>query len=333
MQIDPKHLIQLAEILDCGSFTVAARRLNTSQPALSRMASDLEARLGAQIFASRRNPVTPTALGRELANYGRSVRASTEHVARLADRVAAGEQGELTIGVPPFHSERVVSRFLADWLTRYTDVRIVLHNDYAPVLLTKLINGYLDLILAPVEVIEGTPNLIVERLTQGGNVIVCRAGHPLLAEPRITATMLSQARWISHGRDSLLHRDTRMALTSIGVEYIDLPAFESSSAGAIHTIVAGSDMLTVLPELVAADLVGSGGYAILPFELPGPFRPFGYITHEGRQTPALRAFRDDLRTYLLAVDARARSIRRAQFRHDGKDDPLEDDSAPATLSR
>ena len=67
MQIDPKHLIQLTEILDCQSFTLAAERLNTSQPALSRMATALEAQLGAQIFASRRNPVTPTALGTELA--------------------------------------------------------------------------------------------------------------------------------------------------------------------------------------------------------------------------------------------------------------------------
>lgn len=88
MLIDPKHLIQLSEIVDCGSFTLAAERLNTSQPALSRMATDLEKRLGAPVFASRRNSVTPTALGREIADYGRSIRSTSEHVARLAERVA-----------------------------------------------------------------------------------------------------------------------------------------------------------------------------------------------------------------------------------------------------
>lgn len=313
MAIDPKHLIQLTEILDCGSFTAAAVRLHTSQPALSRMASELEARLGAPIFASRRNPVTPTALGRELANYGRSIRASTEHVSRLAERVSAGEQGELTIGAPPFHSERVASRFIAQWLERRTDVRIVLHNEYAPALLHRLTEGELDLILAPVEVIEGIPNLIVERLTHGANVIVCRDAHPLLAERQVTATMLSRARWISHARDSLLHRDTRLALAAAGVEYIDLPAFESNSAGAVRTVLSGTDMLTVLPELIAVDLVNSGGYAILPFELPGPYRPFGYITHEARQTPTLRAFRDDLRDYLRVADIRAQATRKAAY--------------------
>ena len=190
---------------------------------------------------------------------------------------------------------------------------MVLHSDYAPALLKGLIDGDLDLILAPVEVIEGAQSLIVERLTQGPNVIVCRAGHPLLATAQITVSMLSQARWISHGRDSLLHRDMRLALTTAGIEHIALPSFESSSAGAIRTVLGASDMLTVLPELIAAEFVEAGGYAILPLDLPGPHRPVGYITHEARQTPTLRVFRRDLREEFIAADQRARQIRLAAF--------------------
>ena len=306
MMIDPKHLVQLTEILECQSFTLAAERLNTSQPALSRMASALEAQLGAPIFASRRKPVTPTALGIELSSYGRSIRTATEQISELAERVAAGQQGELRIGAPPFHSQRVASGFIASWLKRYPEIRIVLQNGYAPALLSQLVEGQLDLIMAPVDVIEGIPNLIVERLTRGENVIVCRAGHPLLAEKQITTEMLSHARWIPHARDSLLNRDTRLALTAVGVDYIDLPAFESNSAGAMHAVMENSDMLTVLPDLIAGNLVDTGGYAILPFRLPGPYRPFGYITHEARQNPALIAFREG-----LAVDI-ARDYLRAQ---------------------
>ena len=306
MMIDPKHLVQLTEILECQSFTLAAERLNTSQPALSRMASALEAQLGAPIFASRRKPVTPTALGIELSSYGRSIRTATEQISELAERVAAGQQGELRIGAPPFHSQRVASGFIASWLKRYPEIRIVLQNGYAPALLSQLVEGQLDLIMAPVDVIEGIPNLIVERLTRGENVIVCRAGHPLLAEKQITTEMLSHARWITHARDSLLNRDTRLALTAVGVDYIDLPAFESNSAGAMHAVMENSDMLTVLPDLIAGNLVDAGGYAILPFRLPGPYRPFGYITHEARQNPALIAFREG-----LAVDI-ARDYLRAQ---------------------
>jgi len=308
MAIDPKHLIQLTEILDCQSFTVAAERLNTSQPALSRMATALEAQLGAPIFTSRRNPVTPSALGTELANAGRAITAVTEQISDLAERVAAGQQGELRIGAPPFHSQRVASGFIATWLQSHPEIRIVLQNGYAPALLSQLVEGHLDLIMAPVDVIEGIPNLIVERLTRGENVIVCRNGHPLLAEPRITPEMLSQARWITHARDSLLNRDTRLALTAVGVDYIDLPAFESNSAGAMNAVMENSDMLTVLPDLIAGNLVASGGYAVLPFRLPGPYRPFGYITHEARQNPALRAFREGLSIDIAKAYERAHDI-------------------------
>ena len=317
MQLDPKHLVQLTEILECGSFTEAARRLNTSQPALSRMAATLEAQIGAPIFASRRNPVTATALGEELATYGRSIRTATEQTSELATRVASGDRGELRIGAPPFHSQRVAAGFIASWLTNHPEVRIILQNDYAPSLLTRLVAGNLDLIMAPVEVIEGIPDLIVERLTIGENVIVCRAGHPLLTVGTITPAMLARARWITHASESLLRRDTRLALTSVGVDYIDRPSFESNSAGAMNAVMANSDMLTVLPDLIAGSLVESGGYAVLPFRLPGPYRPFGYITHESRQNPALRAFREGLSVDIRRANDRARTICEAAFARTG----------------
>jgi len=308
MVIDPKHLIQFSEIIDRGSFTSAAEHLKTSQPALSRMASNLEARLGTPLFKSRRNPLTPTTVGAELANYGRSIRSSTDQVLQIAQRVSSGQQGELRIGAPPFHSQRVASGFIASWLELNPDIRIHLQNDYAPSLLKQLVEGNLDLIMAPVDVIEGIPNLIVERLTKGENVIVCRSGHPLLSEKTITPEMLSQARWITHARESLLNRDTRLALTAVGVDYIDLPAFESNSAGAMHAVMEKSNMLTVLPDLIAGSLVESSVYSVLPFRLPGPYRPFGYITHESRQNPALLAFRKGLSTDIKKANERARKI-------------------------
>ena len=272
------------------------------------MASALEAQVGAPIFASRRNPVTPTALGSELANHGRSIRTATEQITEIADRYASGQQGEIRVGAPPFHSQRVATGFIASWLQSHPDVRIVLRNGYAPELLELLVAGDLDLIMAPVDVIEGIPNLIIERLTEGENVIVCRAGHPLLSVNRITPEMLSQARWITHARGSLLNRDTRAALTAVGVDYIDLPAFESSSASAMNAVMMNSDMLTVLPDLIAGNLVESGGYAVLPFRLPGPYRPFGYVTHEARQNPALIAFREGLTIDIRKANERARAI-------------------------
>jgi DNA-binding transcriptional LysR family regulator len=43
--------------------------------------------------------------------------------------MATGEQSELRIGAPPFHSQRVASGFIASWLTEHPDVRIILQND------------------------------------------------------------------------------------------------------------------------------------------------------------------------------------------------------------
>ena len=58
MQIDPKHLMIIAEIIDAGGFTEAAISLGTSQPAISRVVKMLDsgsASLSFIVCASRFN--------------------------------------------------------------------------------------------------------------------------------------------------------------------------------------------------------------------------------------------------------------------------------------
>ncbi len=69
MQIDPRHLVQLAVIVDKASFTEAAHELNVTQPALSKMIGLLEKRLGAPLLSQRR-PALATPLGKRWHSRG-----------------------------------------------------------------------------------------------------------------------------------------------------------------------------------------------------------------------------------------------------------------------
>jgi DNA-binding transcriptional LysR family regulator len=273
------------------------------------VASELEARLGAPLFASRRNPVLPTELGRELADYGRTIRSATNSVSQIADRATIREFGELTIGATPFYSERIVSRFIAKRVAVNPEVRIILNVDFAPGMGSKLMDGTFDLIVGPVQVIEGAPNFFAEHVTDDHHVIVARAGHPILKEANITIEMLSRALWISFTRGSNLHHRTQQLLTEAGLKHINLPTFESTSAGAVRSVLRESDMLIVLPGILAAELVATGNFAILPFKLPMHYNPIGYVLHKDRQTPALKNFIGAWREELATLGEKAEQIR------------------------
>ena len=60
MKIDPRHLEMLAAIVDHGGVTEGANALGKTQPSVSRSESELEKRLGVELFESNKRPLRPT---------------------------------------------------------------------------------------------------------------------------------------------------------------------------------------------------------------------------------------------------------------------------------
>lgn len=307
MKIDPRHLIQLAEIVDKRSLTIAARQMNTSQPALSRLLTEMENRLGSVLFTSRRKALVPTELCLRLAEQGRNIRSSADQASAIATRSSTGEEGEVRIGAPPFFAERVVGEFIGRRLRSNPGVHIVLQVNYASGLREMLVDDQLDVVVGPVEILESS-ELNIEAQFSDRNVIACRPEHPYLGEPEITVDMLSRASWVSHSRESNLYKDMRASLFAAGVSHLKRMALESSSAGAVRVALRSTDALTILPNLVVSGLMASGEVSILPFHLPGPHRRFGIMTHTRSRTPAIREFVRELKFELSELRTRSEHL-------------------------
>ena len=76
--MDPRLLTQLAIIVELGSVTKAARKLNVTQPTLSRSIKIMEDRVGGPLLRRERFGVSPTEIGRRLAEEGRRILHRTE---------------------------------------------------------------------------------------------------------------------------------------------------------------------------------------------------------------------------------------------------------------
>ena len=77
---------------------LAARRLNVSQPSLSRAIADLEQELGVRLFERAGRGIRLNPAGRQFLAGAQQVLAEVERASAAARRVGAGEVGQLDIG-------------------------------------------------------------------------------------------------------------------------------------------------------------------------------------------------------------------------------------------
>ncbi|MBU2992646.1 LysR family transcriptional regulator [Octadecabacter sp. 1_MG-2023] len=299
MNIDPRHLEQLAAILEFGTFNEAAKRLGTSQSALSRMITDLEIRIGTQLFERSRRPLMPTEVCKKLANHGRTIDATRRRALEDIQIVLEGMSGELKIGAPPFLCQRLVGEAISSFLQHRPEIEVKLVSEYFPQLERRILLNQLDVIICPLRLLTASiDDLTVAPLFQDAHVIAGRAEHWLLKQSTITADDLEKATWVSHADESQLQSDMAAALTYLGVRNLKI-AFQSGSAGAILEMLRHTDFLTVLPRYALRHRGENSRLAELPVQLTLSSTSVGMVSSSNRlESPLLAAFTAHMREYV-----------------------------------
>ena len=116
MRYDLDQLETLLTVLDLGTVTAAAARLNLSKSVVSKRISDLELQLGAALFRRNAGRITPTEAAQRLAERVRpalaDLQAATEAVGWGGDRQL---RGTLSLAVPvsfgTLHLSPILARF------------------------------------------------------------------------------------------------------------------------------------------------------------------------------------------------------------------------------
>lgn len=95
--MEPRQLEAFAAVMTTGSVTAAARVLQRSQPAVTRLVRELEAELGYDLFDRHGPRVTPNAEAFALLPDAERVLAGLRHLRRRADEIARREPAPLWV--------------------------------------------------------------------------------------------------------------------------------------------------------------------------------------------------------------------------------------------
>lgn len=113
-------------VMDAGSVTGAARRLNISQPSVSKHLRQLEERLGIRLFVRMGNRLTPKPEAHALFDQVERVYRGLDHLSRFAENLSHYRQGEILVAAMPLIAHRWLPRFIAAFLHRHPDVSVSL---------------------------------------------------------------------------------------------------------------------------------------------------------------------------------------------------------------
>ena len=106
-------------IMEAGSVTAAAHRLNVSQPSVSKHLKLLEAELGVPLFERTGNRLVPMAEARAFHDQIERTYLGLDHLSRFADDLKNNPQGEILLAAMPLIAHcwlpDIIARFLAEY--------------------------------------------------------------------------------------------------------------------------------------------------------------------------------------------------------------------------
>ncbi|RRN66126.1 LysR family transcriptional regulator [Caulobacter sp. 602-1] len=120
MSLDPPTAVDwerqraFLAVVDTGSLSAAARQLGAAQPTVRRRIEDLEAQLGVALFTRSPSGLTPTALGKDLAQHARAMALAAASLARAASAEAGAASGVVRITASEVVGMEVLPAILAE---------------------------------------------------------------------------------------------------------------------------------------------------------------------------------------------------------------------------
>jgi len=130
MDVEPNDLLLFARIVEAGSFSRAAERVDLPKSTVSRRLALLEDRLGERLLQRTTRRLVVTEFGAILLEHARRVADEVEAAGALAQHRQLEPSGKLRISAPPDFANAGLNEVVARFLARYP--MVTLEMDLSP---------------------------------------------------------------------------------------------------------------------------------------------------------------------------------------------------------
>ncbi|HTK00999.1 MAG TPA: LysR substrate-binding domain-containing protein [Bordetella sp.] len=268
MNPDPKfrQIRAFVTAMETTSFTLAAQRMEISQPSFSALIRDLESGLQAKLFERTTRRCVPTDAAQRFYEQVKSPLREIELAYRSARDLGNGVGGRLRLAALPSMASGAITRKLAEFQRAHPDVTITLIERRHDQQREAVLNGDVEFGICTLG--GPHPELSFQSLYTDRLMIVVPARHPLVG---------SKPNWRALNDWPLILVSSGQAEDAMRVQGVSvIPACDVEQVSTALAMVRQGMGITVLSSSIIPDLAIEG-LACLPIHGPKVFRSMGVI--------------------------------------------------------
>lgn len=282
------HLRMIVAIDDRQQISAAAAALNISQPAASRMLTEVEGILKAKLCERASRGVQLTQFGRAFARRARTILLELHEVDREISALKSGAGGTVFLGAVTAPAISLAVPAIQQVSAAYPGIEVNVRIETSNVLARELLSAKHDFIIARVPD-DLDPRLFnVQEIGIEKACLIVRRGHPLLEKPLVSLLDLPSYDWVFQPPGTLLRRRVEELFIAAGVP---LPATVVNTASLLLTValVCSSNAIAPIARDMAEFVTQKGGgpseVRILNTEFDIDIKPYSLISVKGRALP------------------------------------------------
>ena len=275
-----KHLKFLAALGETLVLNQAARLVNTSQPAATKMLADLETAFGFALFERHPRGVRPTPLGQHVVGYARSIQNTTQAFAADIENRRLGGHGQLVIGAIMGAAPDVLVRAVADLKQRRPLLDLKIMGETSNEVSLLLARGEVELAIGRLGGPQDEHQFNFTPLANETIVLVVRKGHPLLRQRKLDWPVLLAWPWVLQAPSSAARQLLESALAGAGVGS-PTNSVECTSVFGLLQLILKTDSVAALSETIVRDHIKAGLFKVLPLAIDQQLASFGIMSRKG----------------------------------------------------
>jgi DNA-binding transcriptional LysR family regulator len=241
---DLEAFIAVAEL---GSFSLAAKRLHLSQPAVTARVQKLEASLGTKLLHRTTRTVEVTDVGRRLASHAiealRNLRVLIGDIARESSTA----RQRIVLAATPMIAAMLLPKAIRGYVERHPDVQVTVLDLRHSAALDSLERGESDIGVMALD--DPQPKFRFLPLTEEELVLVVPPAHPLAAVASVTLQELAPYPVMMLEQYATLQAKVAEAYARQGLRF--RPAVKAGNLPTLLGMLDAGNGITLLPRSMA----------------------------------------------------------------------------------
>jgi DNA-binding transcriptional LysR family regulator len=305
------HLRLALALAQTGQISAAARALNMSQPAASRMLAEMERILGAPVCVRGPKGAELSETGLALAERAQRILNELSEAGRDAVEIGAGKAGTVYLGAVTAPAIDLVVPALQRLKVAHPTIEAQVEVGTSDTLVPRLQEGHLDFVIGRVPGHIDLAGFAIRPLQPEVVNLLVRADHPLARERRLPLAAMADYEWVMQPAGTPLRRamEYSFAIHGLAMPRVSLV---STSILVLLSMIRRSDAIAPVSEEAARLLAGrrgiTGTVTLLDLAERIEISPYAMITRVDRHlSPTAKLFYEEICALVEGQGGRAAS--------------------------